>query len=79
MFSSETVTSSASPNSEVVSNVALGCSNDNVDFPYDDSKPLGGLLGLGFGATSMLSQLGPNARGRFSYCLKAFNQLSIAT
>lgn len=72
VFSSETITSTAGRSLETVSNVAFGCSNDNVDFPYDDSNLLGGLLGLGYGAQSILSQLGPNARGRFSYCLQGF-------
>lgn len=73
VLSTETITaSSSSGNVETVPSIAFGCSNDNVDFPYDDSNQIAGVLALGFGDTSLLSQLGPNARGRFSHCLQGF-------
>uniref|UniRef100_A0A0D9X8R6 Peptidase A1 domain-containing protein n=1 Tax=Leersia perrieri TaxID=77586 RepID=A0A0D9X8R6_9ORYZ len=59
--------SGAAPNSTKVMapNVAFGCGNINSGELYNSS----GMVGLGRGPLSLVSQLGPS---RFSYCLTSF-------
>ncbi|KAF3335354.1 protein ASPARTIC PROTEASE IN GUARD CELL 2 [Carex littledalei] len=51
--------------STTVSGVAIGCGHHN----HGLFTGAGGLLGLGWGPTSFLAQLGGSAGGVFSYCL----------
>lgn len=51
--------------STTVTGVAIGCGHHN----HGLFTGAGGLLGLGWGATSFLAQLGGSAGGVFSYCL----------
>ncbi|CAN6205603.1 unnamed protein product [Urochloa humidicola] len=63
---SETFTFSSSPADQTrVAGIAFGCSEASSDY-FEGSS---GLVGLGRGAVSLVSQLGA---GRFSYCLTPF-------
>ncbi|CAN6183625.1 unnamed protein product [Urochloa humidicola] len=71
ILGSETFTfgGSSPANHTRVSGVTFGCSNASSD----DFKGSSGLVGLGRGAVSLVSQLGA---GRFSYCLTPFQDSS---
>ncbi|MQL76685.1 hypothetical protein Taro_009077 [Colocasia esculenta] len=51
--------------------VVFGCSHNNGSIV---DPQLVGLVGLGVGPASLVSQLGPLAQGRFSYCLVPFQE-----
>ncbi|XP_024928719.3 aspartic proteinase CDR1 [Ziziphus jujuba] len=71
-LSSETFTfDSDSSRKEVVPNIVFGCGFDqvlSVDFGQEGNYA--GILGLGWGPHSLVTQLGSRAGGRFSYCLQ---------
>ncbi|KAB1226624.1 Aspartic proteinase CDR1 [Morella rubra] len=52
-------------------NIAIGCGHNN-DGTFDEKSS--GIVGLGGGASSLVSQLGPDSTGgKFSYCLLPFS------
>ncbi|CAN6205602.1 unnamed protein product [Urochloa humidicola] len=70
ILGSETFTFGSSPADQArVAGIAFGCSNASSD----DFKGSSGLVGLGRGAVSLVSQL---SAGRFSYCLTPFQNAS---
>ncbi|XP_026451711.1 aspartic proteinase CDR1-like [Papaver somniferum] len=48
-------------------NIAVGCAHENVGQPFN--KKVSGLVGLGGGKLSLISQLGSKIDSKFSYCL----------
>nr|CAD1833370.1 unnamed protein product [Ananas comosus var. bracteatus] len=48
---------------------AFGCSSESSPNMFPSTRAVSGILGVGAGPASFLSQLGSLARGRFSYCL----------
>ncbi|XP_017613888.1 aspartic proteinase CDR1-like [Gossypium arboreum] len=54
----------------VVPNVIMGCGHDN-DGSFDENTS--GIIGLGGGDSSLISQLGTTVDGKFSYCLLPFS------
>ncbi|CAO1941776.1 unnamed protein product [Urochloa humidicola] len=70
----ETFTFGSTPGEQTpVSGVTFGCSNASSD---DYFKGSSGLVGLGRGAVSLVSQFGA---GRFSYCLTPFQDTNITS
>ncbi|MFQ6650002.1 hypothetical protein Gotur_023426 [Gossypium turneri] len=55
----------------VVPNVIMGCGHDN-DGSFDENTS--GIIGLGGGDSSLISQLGTTVDGKFSYCLLPFSE-----
>ncbi|EXB50259.1 Aspartic proteinase nepenthesin-2 [Morus notabilis] len=54
--------------------IVFGCSNDNANnFGYEDT-PIAGILGLSLSPESLVTQLPDYVQGRFSYCLRSFDQ-----
>ncbi|KAK9208456.1 hypothetical protein WN944_000812 [Citrus x changshan-huyou] len=49
-------------------NVIFGCGHKNLASPTSDSKQTG-IIGLGPGNSSLISQMGTSIAGKFSYCL----------
>uniref|UniRef100_A0A7N0U3L0 Peptidase A1 domain-containing protein n=1 Tax=Kalanchoe fedtschenkoi TaxID=63787 RepID=A0A7N0U3L0_KALFE len=72
----ETLTfDSSSTHGKETVRMVFGCGFDNVK-SYDikpDSK-LAGILGMGWGALSLVNQLSQQTHGRFSYCLPTLRQ-----
>ncbi|XP_074314670.1 aspartic proteinase CDR1-like [Silene latifolia] len=66
----ETITfKSDNNNSRSLANITFACGHENVGtFPYQST----GLVGLGGGPLSLVSQLGSSIKGKFSYCLIPF-------
>ncbi|KAJ0989862.1 hypothetical protein J5N97_008218 [Dioscorea zingiberensis] len=68
----ETLTFSSNTNQDSsVPNLIFGCSHDS-NGTFD--KHGGGLVGLGGGSLSLVSQLGSMIDGKFSYCLVPYNE-----
>ncbi|KAK4802561.1 hypothetical protein SAY86_000764 [Trapa natans] len=67
-FAATLVRDSLTLGTDVVPNYAFGC----ISSTSGRSLPPQGLLGLGRGAMSLLSQTGPLYSGVFSYCLPSF-------
>ncbi|KAJ7522494.1 hypothetical protein O6H91_18G014000 [Diphasiastrum complanatum] len=76
-FSTETITmSDTSGGSMAISSFAFGCGHNNQgSFPGN----AGGLVGLGRGPISLISQLSHVIQERFSYCLVSFGDSSTTT
>ncbi|TYH34354.1 hypothetical protein ES332_D13G122700v1 [Gossypium tomentosum] len=55
----------------VIPNVIMGCGHDN-DGSFDENTS--GIIGLGGGDSSLISQLGFTIDGKFSYCLLPFSE-----
>ncbi|CAH8312914.1 unnamed protein product [Eruca vesicaria subsp. sativa] len=63
----DTVTLGSTDNRPVqLKNIVIGCGHDNAG---TFSKKASGIIGLGGGSVSLISQLGESIDGKFSYCL----------
>ncbi|KAM0934052.1 putative nepenthesin [Dioscorea sansibarensis] len=71
-----TFTSDANGGSSSVPQLFFGCSHES-NGTFD--KHGGGLVGLGGGSLSLISQLGSSIDGKFSYCLVPYNQNATST
>lgn len=60
---------SDSRQSKVVKNLVFGCGVDNRKSYGNNSNQIAGIMGLGWGSHSILSQADSLTLGRFSYCL----------
>ncbi|XP_038876324.1 aspartic proteinase CDR1-like [Benincasa hispida] len=66
-FAVDTVTMGSTSGSPVTfPHMAIGCGHDNAG-TFDAS--VSGIVGLGQGSASLVSQMGPATGGKFSYCL----------
>ncbi|GMH04412.1 hypothetical protein Nepgr_006251 [Nepenthes gracilis] len=72
-LATETLTFDAATGSQKTSfaEVVIGCGHDNGGVFNDKGS---GLIGLGGGHLSLVSQLGGSIGGKFSYCLVPFNE-----
>ncbi|XP_074303628.1 aspartic proteinase nepenthesin-2-like [Silene latifolia] len=54
-------------------NIAFGCGIQNTNFTFgtDPNNQIAGVLGLGIGPRSMITQLDVDIKGRFTYCLRS--------
>ncbi|XP_059664253.1 aspartic proteinase CDR1-like [Cornus florida] len=59
-----------------VPKVIFGCGHDNEG---NFNESYSGIIGLGWGKLSLVSQLGEDINGKFSYCLVPFNSSSSVT
>lgn len=63
-----TLTSATDSSAQAFSNIAFGCGSDNMGTFIG----VDGLVGLGKGQLSLVSQLGASVGGLFSYCLVSY-------
>ncbi|GER24777.1 eukaryotic aspartyl protease family protein [Striga asiatica] len=55
---------------EKIENVQFGCGLDNVmEYGEYKNNKIAGIMGIGWGDLSLVNQLGPEVKGKFSYCL----------
>uniref|UniRef100_A0A0E0JL08 Peptidase A1 domain-containing protein n=1 Tax=Oryza punctata TaxID=4537 RepID=A0A0E0JL08_ORYPU len=66
-YSSDTLTLSGSGSDDVIDNFQFGCSHAELGFGKDDKTD--GLMGLGGGPQSLVSQMAAQYGSSFSYCL----------
>lgn len=59
---------------EVLENLVFGCGVDNRKSYGNSSNQIAGIMGLGWGSYSILSQANSLTKGKFSYCLPAINK-----
>ncbi|KAL0435831.1 UNVERIFIED_CONTAM: putative aspartic protease [Sesamum radiatum] len=59
---------------EVLKNLVYGCGVDNRKNYGNNSNQIAGIMGLGWGSYSILSQANSLTEGRFSYCLPAISK-----
>ncbi|KAI3449542.1 hypothetical protein Pfo_006207 [Paulownia fortunei] len=59
---------------EFVKNLIFGCGVDNRKSYGNNSNQIAGIMGLGWGSYSILSQANSLTEGKFSYCLPAINK-----
>ncbi|KAK6141325.1 hypothetical protein DH2020_024923 [Rehmannia glutinosa] len=59
---------------EVVRNLVFGCGVNNMKNYGNNSNKIAGIMGLGWGSYSILSQANSITEGKFSYCLPAINK-----
>lgn len=72
-LASETITFGSKGKRASFSNFVFGCGHNNSGvFPQKSS----GIVGLGFGEQSIVSQLNSSINGKFSYCLGLFTEES---
>ncbi|CAA0828159.1 Unknown protein [Striga hermonthica] len=53
-----------------IENVQFGCGLNNVmEYGEYQNNKIAGIMGIGWGDSSLINQLGPEVKGKFSYCL----------
>ncbi|KAK9691782.1 hypothetical protein RND81_09G219800 [Saponaria officinalis] len=59
-------------------NIAFGCGvrNTGIFFGNDTGNVIAGVYGLGIGPRSMITQLEPQIKGKFTYCIRPTNKTS---
>eukprot|EP01018_Ginkgo_biloba_P013074 Gb_25235 [translate_table: standard] len=77
VLSSETFTlETTSGSKETIPGIAFGCGHDNEGSGFTQG---GGIVGLGRGPLSLISQLGSKANHKFSYCLVSISDSASKT
>ncbi|MCD7452717.1 hypothetical protein HAX54_017936 [Datura stramonium] len=72
-LATETIRFGSSEKSQVsLKNIVIGCGHNNAGTFSGDKES--GIVGLGGGSVSLISQMGSSIGGKFSYCLTPFYQ-----
>ncbi|KAA8543153.1 hypothetical protein F0562_021352 [Nyssa sinensis] len=61
-------------NAELVENIVFGCGmNNSMDSGDEKKNKIAGIMGLGWGPLSFVTQIDSRSNGKFSYCLPVIN------